>query len=69
MALEERLITGTIALREAPDQPLVEARGIFVMPRPEVVEAYFGTITDSAATTRRSPSRTGTAIPVASRWR
>jgi acyl-coenzyme A thioesterase PaaI-like protein len=44
------VITGTIALAQAPDQALVEARGIFVMPRPEVVEAYFGSITDAAGT-------------------
>jgi acyl-coenzyme A thioesterase PaaI-like protein len=42
------VITGTIALRDAPDQVLVEARGIFVRPRPAVVEAYFGSITDAA---------------------
>jgi acyl-coenzyme A thioesterase PaaI-like protein len=42
------VITGTIALAEAPDRVLVEARGVFVMPRPEKVEAYFGAITDAA---------------------
>jgi acyl-coenzyme A thioesterase PaaI-like protein len=42
------VITGTIALSDAPDRILVEARGVFVMPRPEKVEAYFGSITDAS---------------------
>jgi acyl-coenzyme A thioesterase PaaI-like protein len=42
------VITGTIALAEAPDRTLVEARGVFVMPRPEKLEAYFGAITDAS---------------------
>jgi acyl-coenzyme A thioesterase PaaI-like protein len=42
------VITGTIALADAPDRILVEARGVFVMPRPEKVEAYFGSITDAS---------------------
>jgi acyl-CoA thioesterase FadM len=50
------VITGTIALRDAPDEVLVEGRGVFVMPRPELVEAYFGAITDTSGT-RRPPSR------------
>jgi acyl-coenzyme A thioesterase PaaI-like protein len=49
------MITGTIALAENPDQILVEARGVFVMPRPEKVEAYFGAITDASG--RHSPPR------------
>jgi acyl-coenzyme A thioesterase PaaI-like protein len=49
------VITGTIALAEAPDQVLVEARGVFVQPRPEKAEAYFGSITDSSG--RLSPPR------------
>jgi acyl-coenzyme A thioesterase PaaI-like protein len=49
------VITGTIALAEAPDRPLVEARGVFVMPRPEKVEAYFGAITDASG--QHSPPR------------
>ena len=28
--------------------PLLAARGVFVLPRPEKVEAYFGSITDAA---------------------
>jgi acyl-coenzyme A thioesterase PaaI-like protein len=42
------VIAGTIALAEDPDRILVEARGVFVMPRPEKVEAYFGAITDAS---------------------
>ncbi|PZU44156.1 MAG: PaaI family thioesterase, partial [Arsenicicoccus sp.] len=32
-----------------------EARGIFVMPRPEKAQAYFGAITDAAG--RHTPPR------------
>jgi acyl-coenzyme A thioesterase PaaI-like protein len=39
---------GTIALAASPDEPLVAARGIFVAPRPDRQEAYFGAITDAA---------------------
>jgi acyl-coenzyme A thioesterase PaaI-like protein len=49
------MITGTIALAEDPDRILVEARGVFVMPRPEKVEAYFGAITDASG--HHSPPR------------
>jgi acyl-coenzyme A thioesterase PaaI-like protein len=49
------VITGTIALADAPDRILVEARGVFVMPRPEKVEAYFGAITDASG--RHTPPR------------
>lgn len=49
------LITGTIALADDPDAVLVEARGVFVMPRPEKVEAYFGAITDASG--QHSPPR------------
>jgi hypothetical protein len=42
------VITGSISLREAPDQVLVEARGVFVTPRPERAEEYFGSITDAS---------------------
>jgi acyl-coenzyme A thioesterase PaaI-like protein len=47
------VITGTIALAEAPEQALVEARGVFVTPRPERAEEYFGSITDASG--RHSP--------------
>jgi acyl-coenzyme A thioesterase PaaI-like protein len=42
------VVTGTIALAEAPGQALVEARGVFVSPRPERAEEYFGAITDAS---------------------
>lgn len=48
-------ISGTIALASDPDTVLVEARGLFVMPRPEKQAAYFGEITD--ATGRHAPPR------------
>jgi acyl-coenzyme A thioesterase PaaI-like protein len=49
------VITGTIALADEPDRVLVEARGVFVLPRPEKVDTYFGAITDSAG--RHTPPR------------
>ncbi len=49
------VITGTIALAAAPDRVLVEARGVFVLPRPEKVETYFGSITDASG--RHTPPR------------
>lgn len=48
-------ISGTIALASDPGRTLVEARGLFVMPRPEKQAAYFGAITD--ATGRHAPPR------------
>jgi acyl-coenzyme A thioesterase PaaI-like protein len=58
------LIVGTIARAAAPDDVLVEARGLFVTPRPEKLEAYFGSITDASGA-RRTPNRAGdaTAVP------
>jgi acyl-coenzyme A thioesterase PaaI-like protein len=49
------VVGGTIALAAAPDQPLVEARGVFVAPRPDRQEAYFGAITDASG--RHAPPR------------
>jgi acyl-coenzyme A thioesterase PaaI-like protein len=49
------VVGGTIALAAAPDAPLVEARGVFVAPRPDRQEAYFGTITDASG--RHAPPR------------
>ena len=40
------VITGTMALADAPSRALVEARAVFVAPRPEQREAYFGPVTD-----------------------
>lgn len=42
------IVQGTIALAEAPDRALVEARGVFVVPRPEKAEAYFSAVTDAS---------------------
>ena len=42
------VITGTIAAAEAPEQILVTARGVFVAPRPEKSQAYFGSVTDAS---------------------
>ena len=57
-------IVGTIARAAAPDDVLVEARGLFITPRREKLEAYFGRITDASGA-RRTPDRTGdaTALP------
>ena len=49
------VVGGTIALAAEPDQPLVEARGVFVAPRPDQQEAYFGAITDASG--RHAPPR------------
>jgi acyl-coenzyme A thioesterase PaaI-like protein len=49
------VLTGTIATAAEPGTTLVEARGIFVQPRPELAAAYFGSITDAAG--RHSPPR------------
>ena len=54
------VVTGTIALAQAPDLPLVEARGVFVTPRPERSAEYFGAITNSAGQ-HSPPSRPGDA--------
>jgi acyl-coenzyme A thioesterase PaaI-like protein len=50
------VVTGTIALADAPDQHLVEARGVFVAPRPEQQAAYFGRVTDASGR-HRPPGR------------
>lgn len=42
------VVQGIIALAEAPDRALVEARGVFVMPRRDKAEAYFSAITDAS---------------------
>src|SRR3569833_685026 len=47
------VVTGMIALAQAPGQALVEARGVFVTPRPERSAEYFGASTDAAG--RPSP--------------
>ena len=50
------VIIGEIALASAPDEALVRARGVFVTPRPEKAEAYFGSITDASGA-HRPPGR------------
>ena len=50
------LVGGNIALAGEPERPLVEARGIFVAPREELREAYFGAITDARGR-HRPPGR------------
>ena len=47
------VVTGEIAPADDPDSTLVEARGIFVAPRPELHDAYFASVTD--ATGRHAP--------------
>ncbi|MGY1702997.1 PaaI family thioesterase [Geodermatophilus sp. SYSU D00697] len=42
------VVSGTIATAEAPDRVLVEASGVFVMPREELHADYFGAITDAS---------------------
>jgi acyl-coenzyme A thioesterase PaaI-like protein len=54
------VITGTIALADDPDRILVEARGVFVLPRAEKLEAYFGSLTDASGG-RTSPRGAGDA--------
>ncbi|MEX5717585.1 PaaI family thioesterase [Geodermatophilus maliterrae] len=61
------VVTGTIAPASAPDTPLVEARGLFVLPREELRAAYFAEITDASGrhappsrpTDATAPSGTG----------
>jgi acyl-coenzyme A thioesterase PaaI-like protein len=50
------VVTGTIATTAAPDRALVEARGVFVMPREELRADYFGAITDASGQ-HRPPGR------------
>ena len=42
------VISGTVALAAAPERVLVDARGVFVAPRPEQSAAYFGSVTDAS---------------------
>ena len=51
-----------------PSGSLVEARGVFVAPRPERSEAYFGSITDASGR-HRPPGRPTDATAVARRRR
>lgn len=47
-AARKTTVRGTIALDASPDEPLVEACGVFVVPRREKAEAYFSAVTDAA---------------------
>jgi acyl-CoA thioesterase FadM len=57
------LITGTIALAEDPDTVLVEAHGVFVLPRTEKLASYFGSITDASGR-HTPPSRPSDATAI-----
>ena len=50
------VVTGGIATAAAPGRALVEARGVFVMPREELHADYFGAITDASGR-HRPPGR------------
>ncbi len=50
------VVTGSIALAAEPDRPLVEARGVFVVPRQDKLADYFATVTDASGRPTR-PSR------------
>ncbi|MCZ2838294.1 PaaI family thioesterase [Modestobacter sp. VKM Ac-2985] len=56
-------VSGSIALAAAPDEPLVQAHGVFVTPRPEQVAAYFSAITDASGRST-PPGRPGDATAV-----
>ena len=49
------IIAGTIALADDPETVMVEARGVFVLPRPEKADVYFGEITDASG--KHTPPR------------
>jgi acyl-coenzyme A thioesterase PaaI-like protein len=50
------VVAGSIASAAAPDEVFVEARGVFVAPRPEKQAAYFGEVTDASGR-HRPPAR------------
>jgi acyl-coenzyme A thioesterase PaaI-like protein len=60
------VVTGTVATATAPDRTLVEARGVFVMPRQELHADYFGAITDASGR-HRPPGRPTDATALADR--
>lgn len=51
------IVRGTIALADAPDEACVEASAVFVMPRQEKAEAYFGAVTDATGDRPTGPLR------------
>jgi hypothetical protein len=50
------VVAGSIATSAAPEEVLVEARGVFVAPRAEQQAAYFGEVTDASGR-HRPPGR------------
>jgi acyl-coenzyme A thioesterase PaaI-like protein len=60
------VVTGTIAAAADPTRTLVSARGVFVAPRPERSQEYFGTVTDAAGR-HAPPGRPTDATAVAAR--
>jgi acyl-coenzyme A thioesterase PaaI-like protein len=60
------VVTGTIAAAADPARTLVSARGVFVAPRPERSQEYFGTVTDAAGR-HAPPGRPTDATAVAAR--
>jgi acyl-coenzyme A thioesterase PaaI-like protein len=42
------VVEGTIAVAAEPDAPCVQASAVFVLPRPEKTEDYFGSVTDAS---------------------
>jgi Thioesterase superfamily len=50
------VVAGSIATSAAPEEVLVQARGVFVAPRAEQQAAYFGEITDASGR-HRPPGR------------
>jgi acyl-coenzyme A thioesterase PaaI-like protein len=60
------VVTGTIAAAADPGRTLVSARGVFVAPRPERSQEYFGTVTDAAGR-HAPPGRPTDATAVAAR--
>lgn len=57
------VVTGTIALSDAPDRPLVEARGVFVAPRRETTASYFAAVTDASGRPTSPGRPTDTTAP------
>ncbi|WP_409328602.1 PaaI family thioesterase [Trujillonella humicola] len=57
------VVTGGIALAEQPGRPLVEARGVFVAPRPEVTARYFAGVTDASGRPSPPGRPTGATAP------
>jgi acyl-coenzyme A thioesterase PaaI-like protein len=61
------VVVGTISLADDAERPLVEGRGVFVMPRTEAREAYFAAITDSSGR-HTPPGRPTDATALRGNW-